>query len=387
MLWIILAVMTLVALGFVVLPLLRQGGRPGRRRADYDMAVYRDQLDELETDRARGLLDDASYGAARLEVERRLLESAHDEAPPPDEAPAPHALAPATRRLLALALGVGLPVFAFALYGQIGAPELARKPAATSAPPIAALTAQLAKKMQSRPNDLKGWRLLGRSYMALRAYDQAAAAFEHAAGLAPMDADLQLALGEALLSANKGQLNDLAVRAFKQAHMLDDRQPGARFYLALADYQAGRLQQAYDGWLALARASDPDAPWMPQLRAHLNEAASKLGIDAPQLPTAGAPTAPARGPTASDIAAARNMSAGEQAAMIKTMVARLAGKLRSNPEDPAGWMRLGRAYVVLGERAKAIDAYKQAARRWPASSAEQAQAKAEITRLKTLPDQ
>jgi cytochrome c-type biogenesis protein CcmH len=80
------------------------------------------------------------------------------------------------------------------------------------------------------------------------------------------------------------------------------------------------------------------------------------------------------------------MSAGEQAAMIKTMVARLAGKLRANPEDPAGWMRLGRAYVVLGKRVKAIDAYSQAARRWPASSSEQAQAKAEIARLKALPD-
>jgi cytochrome c-type biogenesis protein CcmH len=95
-----------------------------------------------------------------------------------------------------------------------------------------------------------------------------------------------------------------------------------------------------------------------RLRARIAETANSAGIAAPNL------AAPAR-PSAEDQARAEQMTPEQRQRMIRGMVDGLAAKLKANPDDLDGWMRLARAYTVLDERDKAADAYEQAARLKP----------------------
>ena len=155
---------------------------------------------------------------------------------------------------------------------------------------------------------------------------------------------------------------------------LDGTHPAARFYLALAARQSGDARTAYDGWLTLLGDLPPDNPGRQAIVAQLQQIANELGADLEQdlaqmaqaqqtpAPSPGPlDTAPARGPTREDMQAAAGMSQDDRMAMIRGMVQGLADKLEESPDDPDGWARLGRAYGVLGERDKAIEAYKRAA--------------------------
>ena len=130
--------------------------------------------------------------------------------------------------------------------------------------------------------------------------------------------------------------------------------PRARYFLALADYQSGREQDALDAWSALAKDAPADAPWLATVVARVTETARDLGHDpADWLPEA-------RGPSKADIAAARNMDAEERQEMIRGMVDGLAARLEDEPDDLAGWRMLARSWEMLGDPAAAAQAYARA---------------------------
>ncbi|HUN51057.1 MAG TPA: tetratricopeptide repeat protein, partial [Candidatus Sulfotelmatobacter sp.] len=141
--------------------------------------------------------------------------------------------------------------------------------------------------------------------------------------------------------------------------------------------QAGDYKAALDGWLSLAADSAPDAPWMPALRAQLEHVASLMHVKLPDpLPSstsmAEAPppaAAPSPGPSTADIQAAQKLTGDERAQMIRSMVQRLADRLQKQPDDFDGWMRLARAYQVLGEADKAQDALSHAQKLRPGDPA------------------
>ena len=164
-LWIVLAAMTAMALAMVLTPLFRRPAQaPGR--GEFDAAIYREQLAEVERDRERGLLDHAQAAAARAEIGRRLLATrAEQEATPGAEAPR------AGFRVAAVAVGIGVPAGAVALYLVLGAPFLAagggaatqREEAAAATesvgPDIEAMVARLGERLRERPDDARGWAL------------------------------------------------------------------------------------------------------------------------------------------------------------------------------------------------------------------------------------
>jgi cytochrome c-type biogenesis protein CcmH len=367
MLWLVFALMTLAVLAALLLPLLAGGGRAAARR-QHDIAVYRAQLDELEGDAARGLVGPAEAAAARLEIQRRLLRAGAD-AGPEGEVPPPAA---PRARLAALAVAVLVPAVAAAFYAFLGTPGLPGQPLASRTAPslegpppteMARLIERLAERLKSDAGDLEGWVLLARARMTLRRYDEAEAAFARAAALDPEDPALPVAQGEAATFAADGVVTPAAAAAFHRALALDSGHPAARYYLALARAQAGDLQDAFDGWLALAADTPADAPWRPTLEARLRETARSLGVDLAQVmpkPAAAAP--PLEG---ADAAAVARLDPGQREAMIRGMVERLADRLKGNPDDFDGWMRLGRARSVLAEHVAARDAYAQAVRLKP----------------------
>lgn len=371
MFWLIAAVMTAVAGGLVLRPLAGVPAKPAAR-ANYDLAVYRDQLAELDRDMARGLLSAEQAGAARAEIERRILAAAGDGKIIPSGQPGPVA------QLIAIAAVAVGPLAALALYLHLGEPRLPahpfRSPAAQlasggdesggapkSAADLAALARQLADHMAANPNDPAGWQVLGRTYATLGQFEQSAEAYGKAIERGAHDAAVQSGLGEALAMMANGLVTEPSRLAFEAARRIDPTDSRARYYLALAEAQDGQLKAALDLWLALEADGALDAPWRKTVATRIDQAAESLGLDPATLPGRQPQTTAAPGPTTDDMAAAAAMTPEERDTFIGVMVEGLAQRMKDNPGDLAGWQKLGRAHAVLGDIAAARAAWAKAA--------------------------
>jgi cytochrome c-type biogenesis protein CcmH len=383
-------------------PLLRGTAQQTASRRAYDMQVYRDQLAEIERDRARGVLSDDQAQAARLEVERRLLAAAGADKGQPVGA---SGAAP----LVAAGIAIAAPLLALSVYAQLGRPGVPGQPfaqrmeqrsAVTQPPPdqhpagggttesMQSLTERLAKRLEANPGDPEGWSLLARSYQQLNRHREAVTALERAVALTQRDPQLVAALGEARIMAADGTVPAQARAEFDEVLKQQPKDPRARFYVAIAEAQAGKMKEGLDLLVALARDTPPEAPYLPMLRERIGAMANEMKQDPAKLlaslprpiesaaaqaappqtaPQQAAAPRPERGPTAADVAAAQNMSAGDRQAMIRGMVDGLAARLDGDPGDVEGWLRLIRAYKVLGEDAKASEAAAKGATANPAA--------------------
>ena len=275
-----------------------------------------------------------------------------------------------------MGLGLCIPALAAGVYASLGTPGLPGRPFAEIERPVEEPEAvaafrepveRLAARLQSDPDNLEGWLLLGRSYVVLQRYREAADALRQAAALSGGDPEVLGMLGEAIVWANDGVVVPEAVSIFRQALETQPDDPASRFHLALASAQAGEVQQAYEMWLALAADAPADAPWQGDLEGLIRQAAAVLGVEPGAVPR-GPPAAPRApdlaeapsGPTADDVAAAAEMTPDERMEMIRTMVEGLAARLEENPDDAQGWRRLARSYAVLGEPGKALDTLRRA---------------------------
>lgn len=336
--WAVVGVLTAAAAGLI---LFRAAGAAAQAQAaDPAPVLYRRQLSEIDELAERGLMGDAERKAAHAEAARRLL--AATDAPVQTWNADPKA-----RRAVLLAV-IGAPAAALGLYLTLGSPGLADQPfagrlekwrssdlASLTAPEIAAV---LRQATAARPNEAEGFRLLGLAEGASQNPVAAVSALRRAAALAPERADIWQMLGEAEVYEAQGKVDADAQAAFARLLALDPTSPTARYFLAEAKADAGRTAEAKADLAALLAdlpAEDADR------RAAVQGAIARIE---------GAPAAPTADP--------------QQLAMIQGMVASLAGKLEANPDDPEGWIRLVRAYAVLGDTAKRDAAYASARARY-----------------------
>jgi cytochrome c-type biogenesis protein CcmH len=371
MLWLILALMTIMALGAVIWPLLRARGMAA---AGSDLAVYRDQLEEIERDRGEHRIGPDEAEAARVEVSRRLLAAANTANATPDSAGTS-----GRRRFAAVAVtGVMIPLIAVALYGVLGSPELTGQPLAGRTPkgeealersPIGQLLARVEAHLAENPNDGRGWEVVAPVYMKLERYDDAAKARRQAIALLGESPARDVDLGEAITAAANGVISDEAKVAFDRAIKLDAENYKAQFYIGLAAEQDGNNEEASRIWRELIAKAPADAPWLvvvhqalervdPQAAAAL-AAAPDAALPNAAVPKGAAPKAEP-GPRPDDVAAAGEMTDAQRSQMIRSMVDRLASRLHENGSDLDGWLRLLRAYKVLGDNAKAKEAIAEA---------------------------
>lgn len=348
---VIFTILALATAALLVVPLLRRSSEPLARSA-FDLQIYREQLSELERDQERGVLAADQAEAARTEIHRRILAAGEGESA--GSAPRRRPIA------LALALGVGVPAIAGGLYAFLGSPALPDRPfASRQSDPMfqmAAVTDSLAARLVQSP-DGEGFRRLGQAYIALRRYAEAVTAFEHADRMGAADSAALSAWGEALVLSQDGMVVPAARRLFLRALKDDRENPQARFYLGLAEAQIGDFTKAVAIWKDLEAASGPDAPWLEALRQHIADASKQGGFDPATIAAAAAaPEAPPSAEKPQD---------GPNGDMIRSMVARLADKLKDNPNDFEGWMRLTRSYTVLGQRDKGLDAARHAIKLQP----------------------
>jgi len=348
-LWFVFALMTAAAIFAVLWPL----GQPADAQAGSDLAVYRDQLDEIERDRAAELIGGAEAVAARVEVSRRLIAAAA-------AAEFTHALPIGSpiwrRRALAVGAVVLLPSVAAALYLALGSPQLHGQPLADrirevhQGRSIASLVSEAEAHLESNPDDIRGYEVLGPVYLRMGRFSDAVSARRKLLALGGESAERQSDLGEALVAAANGVVTAEAKSAFERAQALDPDELKARFYTGLAAEQDGDRAKAAEIWRAMTKNAPADARWLPMVQDALARVGSQPPVNA------------APGPTADNIAAAGAMSEKDRGDMIRNMVARLADRLKENGDDVEGWQRLLRAYLVLGEREKAISAADAAKR-------------------------
>ena len=367
--WAVVVGLSALAVGLLARPLLRRPGEAAPRAA-YDVEVFRDQLNEIEHTAERGEIGAEQAAAARTEIERRLLAAAAAASAEPAVRDAGQA-APhrAVTWGLALALAIAIPAAAIGVYLELGAPGVPSLPFAErpEAPPEfvedkGGLAGRLAQRLAQYPNDRDGWLLLARTYGQLGRFEKAAETYRLAIARGFDGADTQSALGEVLAAGAGGAIGPEARRAFAAALEHNPEDPRARYYAGLALVQDDRLRDAIDLWVDLLRQATADAPWRPLVARQVREAAARLGIEPPE--PAGVPgTAPAPetpGPSAAEVESAGRMSPDERAAFIRSMVERLAARLEAEPGDFQGWLRLARAYTVLGEPAEAGAALSRA---------------------------
>ncbi|HZH28983.1 MAG TPA: c-type cytochrome biogenesis protein CcmI [Azospirillaceae bacterium] len=364
--WILAGLLTAVAVALVLHPLMRRQGVA--ERAAFDMAVYRDQLAEVDRDLKRGLIAPEQAEAARAEIGRRLLRA--DAARTASDAAG---AAPPGRsaRIAALAVVVAVPLLALAVYLPTGrwdvpARPFAERPVAERGPPIEVLTAlaNLERHLEEDPRDLQAWILAANTYSRMGRFTEAAEAFRRAAGLSDGAPEFLSGMAEALIQANRGQVTDEARRAFEAVLSREPADLRARYYLGLAHAQDGDARGALERWAALLESSPPDAPWLDEIRGRIHELARRSGIDAgAYLPDPKGVVAPPAAPAGiPDEMAGRiaGLPPDQRAQAIRGMVEGLQARLETAPDDADGWLRLGRAWRVLGDAARAEAALERA---------------------------
>lgn len=343
--WIVAALLTLAASLAVIVPL---AGRPRPdSAADHDIEVYRDQFQELERDAARGLIGAAEAEEAKAEIGRRILRIA--DAPGEKTATSTPGR---TGRLVGAAAVLAVPIVAWGLYATVGSPSLPGQPLSArleknpAESTLDELVARAEAHLASNPEDGRGWDVLAPIYLRGGRFANSATAYRNTMRLLGESPDRLAGLGEALTGAAGGLVTAEARAAFDQATALAPDNPKSRFFLATALAQEGRLEGAASAWRAMLDHLPADSPWREATQEAIAEADRRMA----------AGSAPAPGPTEDDVQAAASMSAGDRAAMIKSMVSRLDAKLRQDPNDPEGWMKLVRSYAMLGKTDQARDA-------------------------------
>ena len=332
--WFVFALMTAAAIFAVLLPLGLAARAPAGGR---EVSVYKDQLAEIDRDVSAGLIGKIEAEAARVEIGRRLLAAADQERDMPVRASI------GLRRTAAVLALIGLPAVALAVYLPLGSPRLpdfplaARKAAPSGAQPLEALVAQVEQHLQTNPTDARGWSVLAPVLARLGRADDAIRAYRNAINFGGDKAGLRADLGEMLAATAGGVVTAEAKTEFERAHALDAEEPKANYFLGLAAEQDGRKADAVTIWRAMLATAPAEAPWRPLVQSSLTRVG---GGEVPALP-------------AETMAVAKDMAEPDREAMIRGKEDRLATRLKQNGDDVEGWLRLVRAYMVMGDLEKA----------------------------------
>ena len=369
-LWLLIAIFTLLSLALIAWPLLARNKEAVASTAAYDLQVYKKQLKEVSRDLERGVLSQEDAEAAEAEIGRRILQA--DAERQQEEG---QKLGVRGARPMLLASLLLIPLGTFLTYQQMGSPDLPGVPYAERGEEIRMAQARqnqvsgmedaigkLEARLEKEPDNVEGWSLLGRSYLALQRYVDAVGAYERVVALDGGNPEAHSAFGEAQVLAARGEVTDRAVFSFERALELGPNNPRANFYLAQSDYQKSRYQAALDRLMPLIERANGTEPWLESLVEMAAGIAKDGDIDlGDRLPDLTAlrqensgKSAPIDPEQQAEIA---NMSPEEQQDLIRNMVDSLADRLEEEPNDPKGWSRLANAYMVLKQGEKALTAY------------------------------
>jgi cytochrome c-type biogenesis protein CcmH len=362
-----------------------------RASTDFDLAVYRDQLTEIERDIARDTIPADEGARLRTEIQRRLLEA--DRAA---RAARPAGQARAGRAAVAL-VSVTL-LLSLALYWKLGAPGYPDLPlqqrfamsdalhagrmsqaeavAGVTAPPARTdvdasfleLMEKLRQAVKDRPDDLRGQELLARNEAALGNLGAAVTAQQAviAAKADAATAEDHAGLAELMIFEANGYVSPEAEAALIAALEKDPENGTARYYTGAMFAQVGRFDRTFVLWRRLLDDGPADAPWVTLIRAQIEDVASRAGVSYTLPPQTGGP----RGPSDSDMTAAAELSPEERQAMIVGMVEQLSERLAREGGSAEEWARLISSLAMIGRMDDARSIYAEAQTRFAGQSVE-----------------
>lgn len=370
LLWVCFAILTASVVALLLRP-LRQTQVAVVEPAAADLAVYRDQLRELDAERDRGLVVDSEIESARAEVARRLIKRASGEASETAESADDTASVNRARRIY-VAITALLPVVGIGLYLLSGSPHLPDHPfserqtaagtGGDGASSIVNLIAQVEQRLRDHPEDGRGWDVIAPIYLRLGRYADAAHAFAEANRLEGETVRRLLGFAEATLLAENGIVTEPVRKAALRVLELDPARIEVRVWLTLAKEQDGDLAGAAAEYRDILDKAPADATWRSAVSERLDlvnrkQKGEKIPEEAPAAQAApSAPPAAASGEMP-DVSA---MSPADRDAFVLSMVNRLADRLKDNGKDLEGWIRLARAYKVLGRESDALAALASA---------------------------
>jgi cytochrome c-type biogenesis protein CcmH len=323
------AILTLLAVACVLYPLLRPAPPDGVSSQRLNTAIYREQLEALERDFAKGNISPTEHEAARDELQLRLLDDTDGSAAPSMQHPSSFWTAKRT----AWVIGLVMPAGAAAMYVWLGSPATMSPPPPTpSAAQVVQMVDTLAARLKANPDNPQGWAMLARSYKVMGRLEEAEEAFVKAGNFINTEPDLLVDYAELLASRAGNSFEGKPMALLQQALILAPQHPASLMVSGVAAFQSNDFAGAAAQWEKLLALLQPGSPDALQIQANIDEARAKMG----QLPPV-------------DPAAVGAMTPEK----INEMVERLAQRLKSNPDDLEGWARLARAYRVLGRLAEA----------------------------------
>ena len=348
----------------IIVPIIRARANSSH---EYNATIYYDQLNEIKRDLDIGVLSPLDGEALKAEIEKRLetneknitAEATNKQKKPSTRIPI----------VMAILMAGVIPFMSYGLYFYLGSPEkkdlpfAKRKPVSsvdTTNVKMDVLVKKLRKRLDQDPDQLKGWILLGKSLVNLNRFDDASKAFKRALEIAPNRAEIASFAAETSFMAQGGEFNQEVRYFFKLAQKINPREHKALYYLGLDAFMEKKYSTAIQYWVDLISISPVGAPWLDSVRDRLIVAskAGKLKISsfASRVKSQRLndnQQSPEPSPTQEDIKNANDMSEKERKIFIRSMVDRLAERLKSEPNDLNGWRRLARAYRVLGEKQNA----------------------------------
>lgn len=288
--WIIAVFLAAAALAFVLPALLARGRRAESVGRDAtNIAVYRDQLKELDADLAAGTLSRGQYDEAHRELERRMLEDVR--------APKIAAQAAKSGRGVAIAVGVAVPLVSALLYFAVGNPDALAPGAAAgdghgvTVQQVESMVERLAARMQENPDDVKGWMMLGRSYAVLDRYPEAVAAFANAVKRSPPDAQLLADYADVLAMWQGRRLQGEPERLIAQALKVDPNNVKALALAGTVAFEKKDFRGAIAHWEKILKVVPPDSEIADSVRSSIADAFTLAGggVKAAPAPKAAAP--------------------------------------------------------------------------------------------------
>ena len=283
--WVICAAMILIALVFVLPPALQRSEASSRESDDErrkaNIAVYRDQLSELEADVRNGIVSEEQYAQDREEIERRLLEDiATTKTKKSATAPAVSA------RSTAYLLGIGLPLVAVVFYLNVGSPKAVSGEAPVTASQSGPMAApggrtqeqieanveKLAERLKSNPSDVQGWTMLSRSYSSMEKFGEAAGAYAKATELKPNDADLWAEYAFTAAMAQGRSMEGKPMELIQQALKVEPENAKALQLAGSAAFQAKDYNKAIDYWNRVLKQVPADSEVGRAIAQRISEA-------------------------------------------------------------------------------------------------------------------